>query len=198
MREREAAEPDGQQDDSGAGESVRGFGWRRPARQRRDDRRSGRRPRRPPGGDHGGHDREDHRRRDRPPLQVESADPVIDEALEAGRERNPGRETQDGSGHGADDADDRSVGDHREANLAVGRAERAQHAERPEPALGHDGETRGGNEADEQETDGLQREDDHRGRRSCSAVERVPMPTVLPFGRNASSCRPEASNRIVT
>ena len=75
MREREAAEPDGQEDDPGAGEPVCGFGWRRPPRQCGDDRRSGGGPRRPPRRDHGRHDREDHRRADRPPLQVESARP---------------------------------------------------------------------------------------------------------------------------
>ena len=57
-----------------------------------DDRAA--RARRPPRRDHGGHDREDHRRHDRPPLQVESVDAVIDEALEAGRERDPRREAQ--------------------------------------------------------------------------------------------------------
>ncbi len=93
---------------------------------------------------------------------MESVDPVIDEALEAGRECNPCREPQDSSGHGADNTDNGSVGDHRETDLAVGRAERSEHAQRPQPALRHDGEARGGDEADEQETHGLQREDDHR------------------------------------
>ncbi len=197
MREREAAEPGTQQDEPGTGEPVRGFGGRRPSRQRRHDRRSGRRTRGPPGSDDGGHDGEDHRRRDRPPLQVESIDPVIDESLERGARRKPGREAQDHAGDGADDSDNGSVGNRRQANMAVGRAERAQHAERPEPALRHDGETRGGEEADEQETNRLQREHDDRG-------------GGLVHGRAASDahCVParaervefllEASNRIVT
>ena len=108
------------------------------------------------------------------------------------------REAQDRSGHGADDADDRSVGDHREADLPVGRAERAEHAQRPEPALRHDGETGGGDEADEQEPDGLQREHDHRDGGLAQRSSGSRCSTVPPVGRNASTCLPEASNRIVT
>jgi hypothetical protein len=112
-------------------------------------------------------------------LQVESGDPVPDEVLEAGGERNPYGEAEDRSAHGADESDDRSVGDHGEANLTVGRTERTQHAERPEPALCHDGEPRSGDEADEQEADGLHRKHGRRdgvlaGGRAGSDADRVP------------------------
>ena len=162
MRERETAESNCQQDGADAGKPVRGFGRRGPARQRRDDRRTRGRARRPPRRDDRGYDGQDHRGGNRPPLQMESVDPVPDQRLEARRERDPGGQAQRGSGRCAGDADNDSVGDHREANLAVGRAERAQHAQRPEPALRDDSEARGGNQTDEEETDRLECEDDHR------------------------------------
>ena len=164
MRVREASEPDGEQDSTGARKSVRGFGGRRPTRQRGDDRRSRRRARRPPRGDDRGHEREDHRCDNCPPREVEAVDAMPDERLEPWREQEPREQPDNRSGERAHSTDDRAVRDHREPHVPVGRAERAQHAQRAQAALRHHGEPRGGDQAHEQEADGLERENNHRGR----------------------------------
>ena len=70
----------------------------------------------------------------------------------------PYDETEHESGDGAGKADYDAIRSHHEADMAVRGARRLEHADRPEPALGEDGEAADGDEGDEQHSEHERRE----------------------------------------
>ncbi len=162
MREGERADPGGQEHATGGHEAVRGLRGGRPPGKGRDDRRAGGRPGRPPRRDEGREHGEQHRGDDRPPREVEAVDAMVREMFEHRSERDPSGEADQRAADRADGTDNRAVGEHREAHVAVGRAERAEHAERAQAPLRHDREPCRRDQADEQQPDGLERQDGRR------------------------------------
>ena len=117
--------------------------------------------RRPPGGGDGGHARQRHVGGDGPPRQVEPVDAVLDDRLQAGRERHPSGQTDRGADRGGGDTDDGAVGQRDEPHMAVGGTERREHAQGAQAALGHHGEPGHGQQPDKEQPD--RRQDQHEG-----------------------------------
>ena len=84
-----------------------------------------------------------------------------------GRYANQAGESHDQSGHSADDADEHAIRAHYQLDVLIGRAERAEHPNRAQTTLCQHGETRDGDECDEQHD----HRDEHNG--NGLGVERV-------------------------
>ena len=92
-----------------------------------------------------------------------------DDRLQRRHEREPRRQADHPTGDSAYHPDGGAVGQHHQADVLVGGAERGQHAEGPLAPLGHDGEPGDGHQADEQQADGPERQHQGVHRRPCSA-----------------------------
>lgn len=79
---------------------------------------------------------------------------------EARRVRDPAGEAEYSADHRADDADHGAVGEHHQADRAVGSAQRGEHAERAQPALGQHGEAGHRDQPDEHQPEDRERQHD--------------------------------------
>ena len=96
--------------------------------------------------------------------QVRRVDDVPGGGLQRRDVREPGAEAQHGAERRGDHADDRAVGHHDQPDVAFGGAERGEHAERPQPPLGHHGEPGHRHQADEHQPEHGHHQNDRRGR----------------------------------
>ena len=134
---------EGQQDEAGPEQQAArrreavgrlGTGWA--PGQGGHDRHPGGGACRPPGGGDGGDERQHQGGGDRPPRQGEAVDAVLDDRLQSGANANqPARPTH-GADRGRRGAHGRAVGQHDQAHVAVGGAERAEHARGPAGGAG--------------------------------------------------------------
>jgi hypothetical protein len=92
---------------------------------------------------------------DEPPWQVEPVNPMAGGRLQPRRDRDPARTGESGPGHGGDGADGGAVGQQHQAKMPLGGADRGQHAELSQAALGDDYKAGRGDQGDQQQ--------DHRG-----------------------------------
>ena len=150
---------EGEQDDAGteqdaaeSGEAVGRLRAGRTPRQGGHDRRSGPRSR---AGHHAARTAVTKVRTmaaaTRPPRQGETVDAVLGERLQRRYEREPRGQSDGRADDGGGGSDRGAVGQHDQADVAVGRAERAEHAEGPQSPLGHHREAGHGHQADEQQ-----------------------------------------------
>ena len=144
------------------GEAVRRLRAGRAPRQGGHDGDPRHGARRPPGGDDRGDEREEHGRRDGPPRQGEGGrcDARRSTAASARTRTTPARPDR-GADDGGGGADGGAVGQHDQSDVAVGRADRAEHAQGPEAPLRHDGEPGDRHQADEHQPERAQHE--HEG-----------------------------------
>lgn len=122
---------------------------------------------REPGGDHG----EDHRRQDHHPGQVEQADQVVGGLLHVRPVGDPGHQAERSAEQRADEPDRQAVRPHHPPDVAVGRADRGEHADGPHPSVGEHGEAPDGDQPDQEHADGG--DEDHEDLGVEAAVERV-------------------------
>ena len=115
-------------------------------------------------------DREHDPDGERPPRQVRRVDHVAGRLLQRRHVGEPGGEAERRPGQRAGHADGQAIGDHDEAEAAFGRADRAEHAEGTEPALGHHGEAGDRHQADEHQAEYLHQQDDRRRREPARAA----------------------------
>ncbi len=144
----------------------RAAGWPgagRAAGQGRDDRHPGDLTRRAAGRQRRGQHGEGHDDADYHPGQAERIDAVTGAGLQAGHVGQPDQETGHGPGEASDHPDERAVDDHDLPHVAVGGAQGADHAERPEPTPRQYREAGPGDQAGEQQAgDGQDEHDDRR------------------------------------
>ena len=81
-----------------------------------------------------------------------------------GHEREPGGQSDGRADDRGGGSDRGAVGQHDQADVAVGGAEGAEHAQGPQSSLGHDGESGHGHQADEEQPERAEHQHDGLGR----------------------------------
>ncbi len=160
--ERQARGSSREQDDAGHSGAVHWLRRRGAAGQRGKHRHPGDRLGWAASGEYRRRDREQYPEGKRPPRQVLPVDHVAGRLLQCRQVREPGGEAEHRPGQRSGHSDGQAVGDHDQAEVAFGRADRAEHAEGPQPALGHHREARDRHQADERQAECLHHQDEHR------------------------------------
>ena len=153
----------GEQGAGGHGEAAGRGGSGRPPGHGRHGRDPGGRAGGPPGGGHGGRHRQRHRDGDQRPRQPQRVDDVPGAGLQPRRVDEPAAQPERGAGQRAGHARGGTAGDHDEPQVAIGGADRGQHAQGAQPPLGHHGEPGHRHQADEDQPEGGQHEHQVRG-----------------------------------
>ena len=161
----------GQEDEAGAQRPSDHVRRGDPAGDRGDHRDLADRASRPGGGDdgggHGEQQADDHGR----PGQVQRVGAVRGGGLQVRVVPEPEAQPERRADDRAEHAGDQAVDDQHEPDVALGRAERGEHAEGALPALGHHGERGGRDQADEGQAE--HRDDQHDRRRGDDGVRRL-------------------------
>jgi hypothetical protein len=160
--ERQARDAAREHDDAGQGGAVHRLRRCRAAGQRGHHRHRGHRLSRAAGRQHRRRDREHNADADRPPRHVRRVDHVTGGLLQRRHVSEPGGEAEHRPGQRAGHAGGQAAGDHDQAEVASGRADGAEHAQGPQPALGHHRETGHRHQADEHQAEDLHHQDKHR------------------------------------
>ena len=159
---RQAREADREHDEAGQGGAVRRLRRRGAAGQRGHHRDRGHRLSRAAGRQRRRHDREHDPDGECPPRQARRVHHVAGVPLHRRRVGDPGGEAEHRPGQCGGRADDQATRDHDQAEVAFGRADRAEHAEGTEPALGQHRETGYRHQANERQAEHLHHKDLHR------------------------------------
>jgi hypothetical protein len=109
---------------------------------------------------------------------MEPVDPVAGSRLQPSRHRDPGHQSDHGAGHGGNGPDRGPIGQQDQPKMLLGRADRGQHAELAQAALGDDHEAGRGDQGNQQQHD--------RGRGEHARGGRRP----LALGRGRAQHRP--------
>jgi hypothetical protein len=162
--ERQARDAGREHDDAGQGGAVHWLRRRGAAGQRGHHRHLRDRRGWAAGGEYRCRDREHDPGGERPPGQVRRVDHVPGGLLQRRHVGEPGGEAEHRPGQRGGHAGGQAARDHDQAEVAFGRADRAEHAEGTEPALGHDREAGHRHQADEHQAEYLHHQDDRRRR----------------------------------
>ena len=131
--------------------------------------------------------------------QGERVDAVLGDRSQRRHEREPRGQARCGADDGGGGADCGAVGQHDQADVAVGRAERAEHAQGPQAPLRHDAEPGHRHQADEHQSERAEHEDDGFVRDLVAPAARVRCRGRRPLGsRNDWRLCWPASTRTAT
>ena len=162
--ERQAGDAARKHDDAGQGGAVHRLRRRGAAGQGGHHRHRRHRLGRAARGQHRRRDREHDPEAERPPRHVRRVDHVTGSPLQRRHGSEPGGEAEHRPGERGGPADNQSARDQDQAQVAFGGADRAEHAEGAQPALGHDREAGYRDQADEHQAEDLHHQHEHRRR----------------------------------
>ena len=150
---RQQGRGDHEEDHAGQRRAVYLLGRSGPPGQGGDDGDPGDRAGRPRGGEVGGHHGQRHRRADHVPRQLEHADHVVGTGFQPRPVGQPDDQAQDGPGQRAHDPHQDAVDPDHQADVPVGGAQGAEHAEGAQAALRQHREAAHRDQGDEQHAD---------------------------------------------